>query len=138
MQKVRLSLLAAMLMATFAASSLGPIPPAHAATQHFCGYVLNAGAGCGSSQSHWDRVRSRYPGAQAHNVSACVYMWNNATGQIRGGPGWIFCAHSWDTNPIGHNYGVTGGSTYVSVNKLDYNQSPHTLVGWTSDNQTDG
>jgi hypothetical protein len=65
-------------------------------------------------------------------------MWNFQAGQKRGGETANYCGYTWDTNPIGHNYGVTTQSDYRSFNWLLSTNSPHTLVGWTSDNQTDG
>lgn len=115
-------------------------PTAKAATDHFCGFLYPGQVCINSYKSHWDRVRSRYPGHQAHNVFACVYMWNFRTGQMRGGT--QYCAYTWSNptwNPMGHNYGVTTQSDYKSLNHYPNccNSTAHTLVGWTSDNQTD-
>jgi hypothetical protein len=118
---------------------------AHAFAVHFCGDVMFPGAECSyPTKSHWDRVRSRYPGPEAHNVYSCAYMYNYATNQLRGqdqdpNPPAVTCAHTWDTNPLGRNFGVTTLSNYRSFNRYpSYNPTSHTIVGWTSDNQTDG
>jgi hypothetical protein len=103
---------------------------------------MSPGYACMNSyQSHWDRVRTRYPGAQYDNVYACVYMWNYRTNQRRGDV--QYCGLTWSSptwNPIGHNYGVTTAYDYKSWNVYPSccNSTGHTLVGWTSDNQTDG
>jgi hypothetical protein len=133
---LRPALLAVIMLAVLATVSLGRAPDANATADHFCGFLYPDQVCINNYQSHWDRVRSRYPGPQAHNVYACVYMWNFATGQQRGGA--TYCGYTWDSNPIGHNYGVTSQSDYRSMNWLRANNTPHTLVGWTSDNQTDG
>lgn len=111
---------------------------ADAAVDHFCGFLYPGESCINDYQDHWDRVRTRYPGPQAHNVYACVYMWNIIQNRRRGGSGAIYCGYSWDTNPVGHNYGVTTQPHYRSFNMLASGNTPHTLVGWTSTNQTDG
>jgi hypothetical protein len=138
MRIIRAICLAMLLSGALLATSLSSAKDARAFAAHFCGSVQFPGTECyHPTQSHWDRVRSRYPGPQAHNVYACVYMYNYSTNQIRGQ--FIPCAHTWETNPMGHNYGVTNSSDYKSFNRYpSYNGSSHTIVGWTSDNQTDG
>jgi hypothetical protein len=98
---------------------------------HFCNFVVQPGAICGGTmaQSDWERVRTRYPGAQSDNVFACVYMFNFRTNQYRGGV--EYCAYTWDSNPLGHYYGATTQTDYKSYNQLGGSNTPHTLVGWT-------
>ena len=137
MRSIRALCVAGLILGTLATTALGPVEDAEAFADHFCGSVMFPGTECNHpTMSHWDRVRSRYPGPQAHNVHSCVYMYNYSTSQVRGGI--IPCAQTWDTNPMGHNYGVTGASDYRSFNRYpSYNGTSHTIVGWTSDNQTD-
>jgi hypothetical protein len=145
MRRARLvSLFAVCAVTAFAVPAASPLTPeAHAGYQYFCGNTVSPGLACVPSSSpwhNWDRVRSRYPGHQAHNVIACVLMWNNQEGGRRGGV--THCAYTWSSptwNPMGWNFGDTWANKYESFNELDSrNCCAHTLQGWTSDNQTDG
>lgn len=143
MRKVRLfSLGVAVAVAALSASIASPsTPSAHAGVDHFSGILWPAQAISSAAWRNWDRVRSRYPGHQAHNVKACVYMSNLQNGTPHRGE--IYhCAFTWTTpnsNPIGWNFGDTYANIYQSNNDLHSGQCcTHTLYGWTSDNQTDG
>lgn len=139
MRKSRLATLSAMAVACLA-TLLGSASAAFAVEDHFCGIVLQPGNGCGNGYlNDWERVRTRYPGLQSHNVDGCVFMYNWRTLQYRGGA--IYCGGTWSSptwNPFGHNYGTTNQPDYQSWNLLPGSEAPHTLVGWTSNNQTDG
>jgi hypothetical protein len=134
MRSLRTILRVAGVLAAFVAFSFTMSSSASAAAEHFCNQLLAPGNSCSSTYSDWDRVRTRYPGLQAHGTVGCVSMYYNGTTRN----GQEYCAHTWNENPIGHNFGVTS-STWTSLNRLHYQQaSGHTLVGWTSTNQTDG
>lgn len=145
MRVLRVVCVTGLVFGVLATTALSSADEARAYAVHFCGSVQFPGTECHHpTQSHWDRVRSRYPGPQAHNVYSCTYMWNYAEGNYRGwqanpNPPVITCAHTWDTNPLGRNFGPTTLSNYKSFNRYpSYNGTSHTIVGWTSDNQTDG
>jgi hypothetical protein len=125
-------------------SAVAPPPVAHAEQQVFCNKVHQPLVACPNFDlGDWDRVRARYPGQQAHGIWACVYMYNTRTGRIRGGPiEGVNCGSTWSTptwNPMGWNYGDTYENDYLSYIYLNEaaGSPPHTLVGWTSDNQAE-
>lgn len=136
---LRIVCVAGVLVALLAQGAL-VAPSADGFADHFCNYVLYPGGTCeGTSVREWERVRTRYPGPQAHNVTGCVFMYSNAYRNNA-----TYCARTWSEptwNPIGHNYGPTGYPpiwwTYNWLPSTD-NCCSHTLAGWASDNQTDG
>ena len=98
---------------------------------HFCNYVLQPAEICGGNmlQRNWRQVRTRYPGAEAHNVTGCAFMYNFANNTYRAGT--VFCWHTWDTHPRGKDFGATNLNSYKSYNQLPGGESAHTLSGWT-------
>ena len=133
--------LRAVFLVSLAVASVSVLVPAvaFATEDHFCNILLQPGQVCGNGvDSDWDRVRSRYPGQQSDGVTAGVYMYSYSLAQYRDGI--VYTAATWSSptwNPMGHNYGVTTYRGWRSYNVLP-GQYAHTLVGWTSDNQTDG
>src|SRR5690349_3230102 len=72
MRIIRATSVVALLVGALLVTSLSSAKDAHAFAVHFCGSVQFPGTECyHPTQSHWDRVRSRYPGPQAHNVYSC-------------------------------------------------------------------
>lgn len=143
MRRVRLFSFGVVVAAVSFTASIASLstPSAQAGVDHFSGTLWPGLAISSAAWHNWDRVRSRYPGHQAHNVKACVYMSNLQNGTAQRG-GVYHCAFTWSepySNPIGWNFGDTWANVYQSHNDLHVGQCcTHTLYGWTSDNQTDG
>jgi hypothetical protein len=141
MRFLRAGLLLAAVMATLLSIDLSASPRAEAGSISFCNRLVYPNTSCPSRYEHpWQRVRARYPGSQSDNVTACVFLqnWSHNLG-LRDGR--MYCDRTWSSptwNPMGHNYGSPFGYYWEAYVYLPSGQPAHTLVGWASDNQTDG
>jgi hypothetical protein len=126
----------ALASVTIVLAAMAAIPAQSMAVwdQYFCGIVRAPGEVCYSSGSHSLYMsRSWYPGAPAHHVKTCTYLYNNRTTAVRGGV--IDCGWSdVPNNNTGYvNFGQTSAADY---NARVYNHfdtcCAHTVNGYTS------
>jgi hypothetical protein len=131
MTKNRVTAIAALATCSALIELCAPTSASAYDEAHFCNYVLQPAEICGGNmaQRNWRQVRTRYPGAEAHNVTGCVFMYNFANSTYRAGS--VFCLHTWDTHPFGKDFGPTSLNNYKSYNQLPGGESAHTLSGWT-------
>jgi hypothetical protein len=98
--------------------------------QQFCGIVLQPWAACSSGGPHsLDRSQSWYPGAPAHHVKTCTYLYNSSTGVVRGGV--KDCR--WSENGAAYvSFGPTTGASYYAFAENHQDTCcAHTIWGWT-------
>lgn len=130
---LRKALLLCSLTACMSGAFVASATPAMAAEDHFCGVLVYPAGHCsdGTYISDWDRVRARYPGPQAHNVWACVGLFNHNSNSWDS-DGYI-CGHTWETNYVGHHFDDHAVSAYRPYNIMPGGACcAHTLIGWTS------
>jgi hypothetical protein len=103
-------------------------------SQSYCGVVLqpNWGSDCASNYPHsLDRTHSWYPGAAAHHVRTCTFLWNYAENHIRGY--YTACKFSDVGNGVAEAvFDPTTNPTYRAWAYLSTSCCPHTVNAYTA------